>query len=259
MISCRLKGGLGNFMFQIAAIESLGKKFNLPVGYYNVDEILDWLNTETAFNPELNHAYDYLKIFKNFNWPKASQPRNKTVVPFHFTDIIAKDDTTYDGYFQSEKFFYDRNFILTLFEPSAFIEKEMEKYKDYLKGNTCSIHVRRGDYLKISTHHVSDKQYFENAMGLVKADNYLVFSDDMQWCKSVFLGNQYYFIENEKDYVEVFLQSRCKHNIISSSTFSWWGAYLNKNQDKKVIAPKVWFMDNKYDSSDVVPENWIKI
>jgi hypothetical protein len=259
MISCRLKGGLGNLMFQIAGVESLGKKFKLNVGYYNVDEIINWLNTETKHRPELNHASDYLKIFKNFNWPKISQPRYKIMVPFHYTTIRANDNTVYDGYFQSEKFFYDRNFILNLFEPSSFIEKEMEKYKGLLEGNTCSVHIRRGDYLNISTHRVSDKQYFENAMGLIKADKYLVFSDDIQWCKSMFSGNQYHFIENEKDYIELFLQSKCKHNIISSSTFSWWGAYLNKNQNKKVIAPNVWFTSNKYNYTDVVPKNWIKI
>lgn len=67
-------------------------------------------------------------------------------------------------------------------------------------------------------------------------DRYLIFSDDIPWCKEHFKGEHFYFIENEKDYVELFLQSKCTHNIISSSTFSWWGAYLNTNLGQRIGA-----------------------
>lgn len=259
MISCRLKGGLGNLMFQIAGIESLSKKSNIKCGYYNVDEIINWINSETNHRPELKHANDYLKMFKNFNWPKIPQPKNKVAVSFNYSNIQVKDNTIYDGYFQSEKFFYSKEFIQWLFEPSDFVLNKLEKYKDILEGNTCALHVRRGDYLKFSSHVVKDMGYFNNAINIIKADKYLVFSDDIEWCKSKFIGSQYHFIENEKDYIEIFLQSKCKHNIISSSSFSWWGAYLNKNENKIIIAPSQWFTGGKFNSDDIVPENWIKI
>ena len=87
-----------------------------------------------------------------------------------------------------------------------------------------------------------------------EVDRYLVFSDDLEWCKQNFIGDKFIFIENEKDYVELFLQSKCTHNIISSSSFSWWGAYLNKNKDKTVVGPKQWFTVEK--RNDIIPERW---
>jgi hypothetical protein len=88
---------------------------------------------------------------------------------------------------------------------------------------------------------------------------YLVFSDDMEWCKSFFKG-KFDFI-NDEDYNELYLMSLCRDNIIGNSTFSWWGAYLNENLFKTVIAPKTWFGPgySHWDTSDLIPENWIKL
>ena len=62
-----------------------------------------------------------------------------------------------------------------------------------------------------------------------------------------------------KDYEELILMSKCKHNIIANSSFSWWGAWLNANPDKIVIAPKQWFKTKKVNTKDIIPESWIKI
>jgi hypothetical protein len=259
MITCRLKGGLGNMMFEISAIESMSRSTNgkIKSGYYNVDSQIKLINDDIKHNPNLKHAGDYLKMFKNFNWPRITPPRKKIDVSFEYTKINIVDDTIYDGFFQSEKYFPDRNFVLWLFEPSDLVNNQLKKYDELLNAKTCSIHIRRGDYLKFGMHVVRDISYYEQAMKEIgEVDRYIIFSDDIQWCKDNFKGSNFFFIENEKDYIEIFLQSKCSNNIISSSSFSWWGAYLNKNPNKIVIGPKSWFNSNKYNSKDIIPDTW---
>ena len=96
--------------------------------------------------------------------------------------------------------------------------------------------------------HFSDKEY-----------KFLVFSDDIEWCKQVF-DDDFNFIEGEEDYVDLLLMARCKHNIIANSSFSWWGAWLNRNNNKRVIAPKKWFGSvANLDSKDLLPKGWITL
>ena len=84
----------------------------------------------------------------------------------------------------------------------------------------------------------------------------IIFSDDMTWCKQAFqLGNQR-FSENERDFIDLYIMSMCGHNIICNSSFSWWGAWLNQNPDKKVIAPKQWFKSMYDEYSDIYAEGW---
>ena len=255
MISCTLGGGLGNLMFQIAGLEYIAKTNKLSHGYWNVDSALRCLN-DSIYKPD--HANDYLKIFKNFNWPKCNRPPHQMTVPFHYETINVNDNTEYNGYFQSEKYFDNREFILNLFQPSEMVNKELSKYDNILNGITCSIHVRRGDYLIHHRHIARDLDYYKNGMDVVGlVDKYLIFSDDLKWCKQNFIGDKFVFIENEKDYVELFLQSKCNHNIISSSSFSWWGAYLNNKNNKKVVGPKDWFAD--LTKNDIMIKEWIAI
>jgi hypothetical protein len=132
----------------------------------------------------------------------------------------------------------------------------MEKYKDYI-----GIHIRRGDYLRFPDHHpILPIEYYKTAIDYFKADNVFVFSDDIDWCKSNIIGDNIIYIENEKDYIEMYLMSLCENNIISNSSFSWWGAWLNENKNKKVIGPKLWFGNAiQFISDDIIPEGWIKI
>ena len=88
----------------------------------------------------------------------------------------------------------------------------------------------------------------------------LVFSDDIDWCKGVFRGDRFTFIEGEKDYIDLYIMSQCKNNIIANSTFSWWGAWLNKNKNKKIVAPKKWFGSLiSHNTKDLIPKEWIKV
>ena len=91
-----------------------------------------------------------------------------------------------------------------------------------------------------------------------------VFSDDIEWCRAnlsfgiptMFVGDEY---AGEKGEGHMYLMSKCKYFIIANSSFSWWGAWLALFKDKIVICPKQWFGDASIDTSDLIPESWIRI
>jgi len=266
MISVNLKGGLGNILFQTAFIENASKKSGYKTFYPNIVNHLEYLNNENAHNANLNHAKDYLKIFKKFNWRIDHFGNcNKAIqMPFKHVLVNIVDETLYDGFFQSEKYFDNRKHILKLFEPSDFVLDKLSDFSDILEGAVCSIHVRRGDYLKFpEIHHPQTIEYYNSAMEAIgEVDRYLVFSDDMYWCRRNFKGDKFIFVDLQLDYIELFLQSKCTHNIISNSSFSWWGAWLNKNKDKKVVGPKNWFGSTHMlskQTDDILPKSWIKL
>jgi|TARA_R110002050_G_scaffold100799_4_gene208694 hypothetical protein len=260
MITCRLQGGIGNLMFQIAFIEYEGMVSGFKTGYWNVDHQINKCNVDVVHNPSLKHADEYLQMFRNFKWPRINKPPSSKInVPFHFETFAVKDNVLYDGFFQSEKYFPNRDFILNLFQPSDFVKDKLKRYDNLFNNTTCSIHVRRGDFLKYDLHVARKMDYFNEGMSAVgDVNKYLVFSDDIEWCKKNFIGDKFIFIENEKDYVELYLQSQCTHNIISSSTFSWWGAYLNNKPNRKIVGPNQWFSNNK-PINNIIPDSWITI
>ena len=132
--------------------------------------------------------------------------------------------------------------------------------------SSVSIHVRRGDTVpyKVNENEVVDgRKYYEKAVALItdKVENptFFVFSDGIDWCKNVFTGNNFNFIDHNKSsdsYKDMQLMSLCKHNIIANSSFSWWGAWLNGNNQKIVIAPQVPLSEYSYDK---IPDSWVKI
>ena len=269
MIYYQLKGGLGNMLFGIAASLSIAKNNNTDAIFSDINIHLENLNNDTVHNPKLNYALEYknLNIFKNLNYSKIPDVIKKCNFPFYYQEIkLEETDILINGFFQSEKYFINNEqYIRDIFSIDNYVlNKINEKYNNILKdNNNTSIHVRRGDYLKFSNYHPTPSlEYFKNAINLTKhnTDKYIIFSDDIEWCKTKFEGNKFIFIENEKDYIELYMMSLCKNNIISNSSFSWWGAWLNLNKDKVIISPKQWFGDliNETDK-DIIPENWKRI
>jgi hypothetical protein len=264
MIHCVLDGGLGNMMFQIAMLESAAKDRGLETNYPNIiqhiRDLNDFKRTDT-YKP-----HEYLHIFKNFKWPGVIEEYDRfRDIPYGYRDLCVKDGGCLKGYFQSERYFkHNREFVLDLFEPNDQIKNVLNTYYMFVDEVKCSIHVRRGDYLKYSdTHPVQNMEYFrEAAKKIGDVDVYMIFSDDIGWCLDNFLNDEYFssktlfFVIDEKDYVELYLMSMCDHNIISNSSFSWWGAWMNQNENKIVVAPKKWWAG---DDKDVVPNEWIKI
>ena len=153
-----------------------------------------------------------------------------------------------DGYYQRVQYL-DRSKILDAFSLSDKRRAEYEvTFGEWLnKEDVTAIHVRRGDYLRLShCHPFVGKKYFKDCLArLPQVRNFMVFSDDIEWCKSFFPDKfpdrRFKFVEGTNMVDDLYLQSLCKNNIISNSSFSWWAAYLNKNPTKIILAPSNWF------------------
>ncbi|MEZ3508117.1 MAG: alpha-1,2-fucosyltransferase [Lachnospiraceae bacterium] len=124
--------------------------------------------------------------------------------------------------------------------------------------NTVSLHVRRGDYLKLHCE-IRDEAYYTKAMKIIEEQIshpfYLIFSDDIEWVKeNIHINGEKLYISGRgfADYEELTIMKHCRHNIIANSTFSYWAAYLNSNPDKIVICPRRWM-------SEIIPREWIRV
>lgn len=248
-------GGLGNQMFQISHALCQSWKYNTDC-YFNT----------TAHTPmQANQPSKYINnIFRNIKFLNINTPVNR-VSEFDWNDPKLDFDVSQNiefyGYFQSSKNFlgFDEK-IKSLFNPTdEFINKIETIYPKIKNPNTISIHIRRGDYLTIP--HVLPVQplsYYETCLSyFTEYDDVFIFSDDKDWVKENFKNEKYIIVNNLEDYEELWMMSLCNHNIISNSTFSWWGSFLNNNPNKRVLSPSIWFGQygpNPHDS--IYEKNW---
>jgi hypothetical protein len=257
-----LKGGLGNMLFPVAAGEWMSHQHGMDVVYYNAR---DWFNALPSATPWTSHAEEYKTIFKNFDWFK-NQDKLASITeiantPFTYREIIPRHGCGYAGYFQSYKYFNPK-FIRDILVPSNTVESRLQGY-DYLwDKQTSSIHVRRGNYLRLQDRHpVQTMDYYRKAIEIMKrkeVSRFVVFSDDIGWCRESFIGEEFVFI-HDIDYIEMFLMMRCDNSIISNSSFSCFPALLAPPEERCVVYPASWFTNNKPDASDICPPQWIKI
>lgn len=194
---------------------------------------------------------------------------------FHFDPAVldVTDNSYLDGYWQSEKYFKDiadiiRNEFIVITGQDEWSRHLAEEIK---ATESVSIHVRRGDYINnIKTSQILSScslDYYKTSSGLIATSvsnpTFFIFSDDMEWVKKNFTINfRHFYVEHngdESSYMDMYLMSLCKHNIIANSSFSWWGAWLNRNPNKQVIAPARWFQSRKYDVKDLLPASWVKV
>jgi len=238
-------GRLGNQMFQIAATIGLAKRNN-DIAVFN--------------------KWEYSKYFKNnINQDLIISDIRRTFNErgFHYSPIPYYSGTDLVGYFQSEKYFLDcKDSIKHHFD---FID-ELRDNSIKKDRETCSIHVRRGDYLKFPDHHpVQNKEYYSKSIEYMinrGVETFYVFSDDIDWCRGFFSNyDNIKYVHGNIDIKDLCLMSICKNNIIANSSFSWWGAWLNNNPNKIVIAPYNWFGPSKKDvlTSDLYCPEWVII
>lgn len=282
----RIMGGLGNQMFQYAfakRLETLGYEIKMDLtafenpksirryqlDYYNID-----LQKVKKKSKRFLNLISILKVaLKKLGLDLSGVIKEQSLL-FNEDIFNLKDGQYVEGYFQSEKYFSSiRNVLLETFiikhDTSKYlklIEKKISKSKA-----TCSIHVRRGDFINTKNKNIHGNctlDYYFSAISYIEKRiddvSYFIFSDDIDWVKSNLKLEKTIYIDNFKDRIpheDIYLMSLCDHNIIANSSFSWWGAWLNKNINKIVIAPKKWFVDENLQntSTDIFCESWIRI
>ena len=257
-VSTRLMGGLGNMMFQIATSYSISLRDKKEM----MCDIRDMQIPHKPYTFYTNNIFRNIKFSNDLiNLSHLGEGG------FHYTPIPKiEGNVKLIGHFQSEKYFIEhKNEILKLFEIDDITKNYLlEKYGEILNQDTCSIHVRRGDYLGLQNHHpIQPIEYYQKAINIIgKENHFLIFSDDIKWCEEnfSFLKNKT-FVSDNLDYEDLYLMSMCNNNILANSTFSWWGAWLNKNKNKQVIIPSKWFgVSNLHlNTNDLYCNKWIKL
>jgi hypothetical protein len=290
MVIIQLSGGLGNQLFQYAygkarAIE-MGVDLKLDLSFY---ENYDWHEYSLApFNikaniASVNEIEEIIKLDQKITNKVLTKIFKR---PNHFIQegnllfdpryLRIRRNSFVKGYWQSEKYFSaNKKLILDEFEikvsPSYLNQRVISDISR--ENSSVSLHIRRGNYVNIESvnkvHGVVSLDYYYKAIKIIEAKildpKFFVFSDDIDWVKSNFkIDNRVSYIDindDKHDYEDLRLMSLCKHNIIANSTFSWWGAYLNRYIGKIVIAPDRWFVEDtkNVESRDIVPSNWIRL
>jgi len=259
-------GRLCNQMFQYAALRGLSSKIGaeICIPYYQdaVDDgIGNMLRTE---------------LFDSFNLKVKTGLLNNGHAPvvkerfFHFDQELfdhCPDHVSLQGYFQTEKYF--KHIEHQIRAEYTFVDDILEPCKEMISGidNPIALHIRRGDYVINSENHFNlPLEYYEAALKHFNDDrNVIVFSDDSKWChqQSLFSDDRFIISDNDDNRVDLCLMSLCNDFIIANSTYSWWGAWLSSNKNKKVIAPVQWFGKTGYtkdhNTKDLIPDTWTRI
>ena len=244
-------GRLGNQMFQYAATKGIalngGHDYQIPSGGHSLFECFELPGIENHINP--------MQGLQTFNERF-----------FYFDEDFFNeqvDDRDLFGYFQTEKYFkHIEKDIRKDFNFKPEIIEAANKYSDIFNNDKVfSIHFRRTDYLNFpNAHPTPSENYYKSAIDIFSDYDFgLVFSDDIEWCKSLpFLQSNRFIFSDNHHFIDLYLMTQCRSNIIANSSFSWWGAWLNPNEDKTIFAPSVWFgPEVTADTKDLIPEDWL--
>lgn len=281
----RLEGGLGNQMFQYAIARSLSIKLDCPLKL-DTSWFIDQLDRKYALD-EFSFSCEIVletekppskiknkldRIRGRFLKPKKMGVPLFLEKKFQVNDDFfnIKEPVYLQGYWQSELYFKEiesqirKDFCLE----NQLTEDRQKIATEIQAENSISVHVRRGDYItnpSANKHHgTCPADWYHSMMQKMaeqkKAPVFFIFSDDPEWAKSN-LPNHWpcHFIQpssDGKDQQDMALMSACNHHIIANSSFSWWGAWLNPNEDKTVFAPKKWFANKSLNVEDLIPSGW---
>jgi hypothetical protein len=290
MIIARIHGGLGNQLFQYALGRNLALKNNtelkLDISFYKTQEKRKYLlnnfnivenflgdkedNNLKAIKRKYSPSWFLNKITKKIIYLKED-PQKYFQFDQRTLNTLSNMTIYLDGYWQNEKYFLDAKDHLL--KELSFRNIPVPKYFDILKKieetNSISMHFRRGDYVNEKGYYTPLLDYYHNALDKIiqttgnKNLRLFIFSDDIDWVKKEFKTEYpmtYVDADNNlSDYEQLIAMSKCKHNIIANSSFSWWGAWLNTNKDKLVICPPEWTEPGKYNTDSLFPNSWIRL
>lgn len=283
MIVVKLQGGLGNQMFQYAMGRQLSLQNACPL-------FLDLSFLMQKATPSYTKREYQLGVFpvkasldrkgKYYHHGIASRIRTKLNGMSHIPDpgtlfhpeILREAPPMYlEGFWQSERYFADaaREIRNDFSYHGPVGEKNQVWFGLIHAGNAVSLHVRRGDYVTSGPtyHNLCDLRYYQDAIALlaetIEDPVFFIFSDDIPWVKAnLDISGPHHFVFNNtgpQSFMDMVLMSNCKHHIIANSSFSWWGAWLNPDEQKKVIAPAKWFNNPEIDTRDMIPSTWISL
>jgi hypothetical protein len=295
MIITKLMGGLGNQMFQYACGRAASLRcraelwldassisdpqlqtprqyglhvFNIAARLVTAEEVACRLESGST-----KLAQDWTRVMRGV--ADVTSVTHVLEPHFHFAPAIltAGDNIYLEGYWQSEKYFLDQEETIRHdFTLRREIKARMNRdlYSHVEQCESVSLHIRRSDYVSNEginrVHGLCSLEYYQHCVELITArvrkPVFFLFSDDPDWVRKNFILSHLSVLVSEsrvKDYEELFLMSRCRHHIIANSSFSWWGAWLNRNPDKIVCAPERWFTVNSINTSDLIPEGWIRV
>lgn len=264
-------GGLGNQMFQYAFYRALKEKF--PMTKVNIDSFVSYkrpFELKKVF-PNVKLEYDSEKGFDKYKNPLSPHELYYENGASHFDiSALTKQDSSFIGYWQTEKYF--KNIETELRNELRFNVKDKDLFEVAKRiqddNSSVSLHVRRGDYMEMPELYcgICTVEYYRKAVqhisNHVSNPKFYVFSDDLEWVKeNIYIPNVVYvskdMFSSYDNWYDMYLMSCCKHNIIANSSFSWWGAWLNNNSDKIVIAPKIW--QNGVETPDIWCDDWVKL
>jgi len=296
MIVVRLMGGLGNQMFQYAAGRALATRHatvlkldlsfleRTPPGTTVRNYLLDRfpIVAERAVPSDFPCLEDKPLSVATRAWNALLRVTGRqcgTVLldfDHNFVDSFfsAPKHSYLVGYWQSEGYFRNiRHLLLREFATDSVLgDVNPETVRAITTTCSVAIHVRRGDYVgtggSASFHGICSLDYYRRAaVAMAKSiycPNFFVFSDEPEWVRENFeLSYPYTIVDRNQDddpVGDLGLMSLCKHHIIANSSFSWWGAWLNENPGKKIIAPSRWFAGGDHIHSEkIIPEAWIRL
>ncbi len=290
-------GGLGNQMFQYAYAKSLlHLGYNVKIDINSFYEGQPKKSKKLAKRKYQLNFYnitipiatetDIHEFYKKFFFHKLLKKRKYRVYP---KDSFIEKTLSFDkqfmhppqhsyiiGYFQNENYFKQiKSVILNNFSIKGKLSHYSKTVEQQIiqSPTSCSLHIRRGDFLTakssdIRYHELCSLDYYYKAIDIIKNKNgntkFFIFSDDLDWVKrnlkianSIFVSSNYERIPHE----DIFLMSQCNHNIIANSSFSWWGGYLNKYQNKIVIAPENWLTNKEENAQikNIICSNWLRL
>lgn len=290
MIIVKIRGGLGNQLFQYATGVSLAAKKKVPLK-------LD------LFGIQKNPVRKFQLQYFNIPYEEASKEEIEKIalahpatlgekasiffqgrLPYYRHRVISERSNAFDpklflagkdcylqGYWQSEKYFNSvREQLLQQISLKDPMDSSLIKVMDEIRSsNSVSLHIRRGDLITdpgtFRDFGVLPLEFYQRAVELINSKtsdpHYFVFSDDLDWAKdNLRFPGAITFVEHSSiDNEEMILMKECRHHIVANSSFSWWGAWLGTASDKKVIAPKPWFVNPKIDPINICPDSWIRL
>ncbi len=280
-IVVNITGGFGNQLFEYAFGYALSQELaadlyiDTSVQDYGASPKLELANFDIKYTKRVSYAY-YTDIINRalFNkirkrnaigWSTRVYNEKQPTVYDRKTQEI-KENTLFKGYWQSEKYF--RKYRKELLDMFQVKEIRSQSVKDVIgvlsKQNSVALHVRRGDYVSIGCQLEMD--FYDKAIFFMREKlgddlKFYIFSDDTLFCRQYFGKfsediNIVYpeYQSNNTTLDDLWIMSHCKHMIMANSTYSWWGAWLNKNENKIVVCPElgIW-------TGDFYPEEWVKI